>query len=193
MFDFYYKSLVHSFKTFSFKNIYLNVFNSFKYFKKYRQYRKWQKAIYKGILDKNEEKTKLLTIIFKEIKKEKKTIEYVESMKELLKIYDATSLSNLTAKIRYKFDELIVEGRYSRTYILIEEMLENQEEFHDCLFIIFDKENIDNFIKDNEELPIKFFQQFINKIDCNINSDKTSLYNQSLTHIGDLPHYTATE
>lgn len=75
MFDFYYKSLVHSFKTFSFKNIYLNVFNSFKYFKKYRQYRKWQKAIYKGILDKNEEKTKLLTIIFKEIKKEKHRVQ----------------------------------------------------------------------------------------------------------------------
>lgn len=74
-------------------------------------------------------------------------------------------------------------------------MLENKDEFHDCLFIIFDKENIDNFIKDNEELPVKFFQQFINKIDRKvlIDFDKTPLYNEALHHIGALPHYTATE
>lgn len=58
-------------KNLSIKNIYEKII----YFQKNRKYRKWQKAIYKGILDKNQEKSKLLNIIFKEIKKEKQRVQ----------------------------------------------------------------------------------------------------------------------
>lgn len=66
-----FKDFVEFIKKFSFSSIY----NYFLNYNKNRQYRKWQKAIYKGILDKNEEKTKLLNIIFKEIKKEKNRVQ----------------------------------------------------------------------------------------------------------------------
>jgi hypothetical protein len=70
-----YKNAVEFFKRFSIKDIFLKIYNYFIYFKKNRQYRKWQKAIYNGILDKNQEKTKLLNIIFKEIKTEKHRVQ----------------------------------------------------------------------------------------------------------------------
>jgi hypothetical protein len=51
------------------------IINYFIYFKKNRQYRNWEKAIYNGILDKNNEKIKLLKVITREIKKEKLKIQ----------------------------------------------------------------------------------------------------------------------
>lgn len=75
LFYYAYKEAVQFFKGFFAEKPHLKILNYFKYFKKNRQYRKWQKAIYKGILDKNEEKTKLLNIIFKEIKKEKHRVQ----------------------------------------------------------------------------------------------------------------------
>lgn len=128
------------------------------------------------------------------IKKEKKTIEYVESMKELLKIYETDNIVTLVTKIQENDDKLIKEGRNSRTYILIEEMLENKEEFNDCLFIIFNKDDIDTFMNMSEGTPIQFFKRFINVVDGYIfKSGWRNQYGEPLIHNVDaLPHYNTS-